>query len=431
MTKAEILACLSKRHAKIVASPYTLGKSNLDAIERTIEALDSPYSFYAVLSAEERAQVRAQWQALAPQQRDARKKSRSKLRTAPELPPEVLKFFGSSECLPHRPRAANDYTQGIQRVSWKKAQGLRSVELNPPAHIYWLVFDCDHSEHERWKTAGLPEPAFITINPQNGHHHVVYRLSTPVCRSECARARPLAYLRAVEKAMRVALGGDRGYARLLTKNPLHPAWMTIRPQVMPSYSLAQLAATVDLKNTDEEPGTKKGRTSRQFAESLSTTAEGGRNRALFDAVRHRPATEKDIRSYAERCNAMLPEPLPASEVIGIAKSIERYETRGTRSKSESEAFRSQQAARGRLGGRPRTTGISQPWVGEGVSKPTWYRKKASMPVSTPAAWQQQSGKRRTGRPAVTKDTQPWLAEGKTRSTWYRHEKAAKGGDEVR
>lgn len=428
MTKAQILARLSERHAQIAASPDVLDKSTREAIERTLEALDSPHSLYVVLSADERAQVRAQWQALTPHQGTAPKKSRGKLRPAPGLPPAVLAFFGSSEYLPHRPRAADDYTLGIQRMSWERAQSLRSIELNPPAYIHWLVFDCDHADHERWKSAGLPEPSFITINPGNSHHHVVYRLSAPVCRSERARAHPLEYLRAVEEAMRDALGGDPDYARLLTKNPLHPAWVTIHPQVMPSYSLAQLAATVDLKRADEKPGTKVSRSSREFAERLSTTASGGRNRALFDAVRQRPTTERNIRDYAERCNAMFPTPLPLSEVISIAKSIERYEISKRGNKATSEALRSRQAARGRLGGRPRTTGISQPWEGDGVSRSTWYRKKASVPVSSPAAGQQHTSKRRTGRPAATKDTQPWLGMGISRSKWYRDQKAARCGE---
>lgn len=413
MNKAEIFARLSERYAQIAASP------DCKAIERTLGALDSPYSYYVVLSDDERAQVRCEWLALAAQLGFAPKKPKPhKPRSAPALPPRVLAFFGNDECLPHRPRAADDYTLGTQRCSWLQAQGLRSIELNPPAHICWLVFDCDHTDHNRWQNAGLPQPSFITINPDNGHHHVAYRLSAPVCRSENARRHPLEYLHAVEKAMRQALGGDPNYSRVLTKNPLHPAWVTIRLQPMPAYSLAQLAATVDLKKPDDTPDAPKGRRSHQFAERLSTTASGWRNRALFDAVRQRPVIEKDIKSYAAGCNALFPQPLPASEVISIAKSIERYETRRIRSKSASDAFRSRQAARGRLGGRPQTTARSQPWLAAGVSRATWYRQQRAFP---PAADRQDPhpGAPCPGRAATIQDSRPWEALGLSRATWYR------------
>ena len=418
LNQAQILARLSERHARIAASESD--RTTRQDIQQTLDALDSKHSYYVVLSAEEREQIRTEWQALAARHgmRIAQKKTPTRsTNSAPKLPPAVLAFFGGSECLPHRPRAADDYTLGSRRVSWASAQSMRSIELNPPAHIHWLVFDCDHVDHNRWQSAGLPQPSFITINPHNGHHHVVYCLSTPVCRSERARTRPLEYLRAVQEAMRLALCGDPHYAGVLTKNPLHPAWTTLRSQPMPAYALGELAATVDLKQTGSSAPKGCGSRRARDPAGLAEVGVGGRNRALFDAVRQRPASCEGIQRYADRCNAMFPEPLPASEVIDIVASIERYES-GRTGRKAAEAFRSRQVARGRLGGRPQTTAKSLPWLAVGVSRATWYRQqRASPPVA--ARQDPYPGASCPARVATTQDSRPWEALGISRASWYR------------
>lgn len=425
LDKAEILARLSERHRCIAASEPS--RETRQTVQRTLDALENKHSYYAVLSSQEREQVRAKWQQLAISLgvRPIRNKHRvCSKKPALELPPRVMQFFGGSECLPHRPRGADDYTLGIQRMSWERAQNLRSIEINPPAHVYWLLFDCDHADHNQWKVAGLPEPSFITVNPANGHHHVAYRLIAPVCRSENAHARPRAYLRAVQEAMRQALRGDPHYAGVLTKNPLHPAWTTICAENMPAYSLAQLHRTIDLQQASGSTSKVSKVRRNRITPSLAEVGIGGRNHALFNAVRLRPAAEQDVQAYAERCNELFHQPLPGSEVIAIANSIERYEaTRHGR--NASEAFRSTQAARGRLGGRPLRSGQCQPWLALGISRATWYRQQQrSMPTSA-------QPNKRLGRPAVTKNTQPWLARGISRAKWYREQKAAQGDSEAR
>lgn len=417
-TKAQVLARLNARHAQIAASEPN--HKARQTIQHTLDALDSQYSYYVVLSDQEKALIRSDWLALAVQMGMWIKQRKTRSQTskmASELPQRVATFFGRTDSLPIRPRATDDYKQGVQRMSWKSAQSKRSIELNPPAHIYWLLFDCDHSEYERWKNAGLPEPAFITINPSNGHHHVAYRLKMPVCRSEHARIRPLAYLRAVQEAMRLVLDGDPHYAGVLTKNPLHPAWVTIHPLQIPEYTLAQLAAAVNLQATKSSPGGRRHRHANTEV-SLTDVGVGGRNRALFDAVRLRPRSDIDIQDYADSCNALLQQPLTSSEVTGIVKSIERYESCRTDRKA-AKAFRLRQSARGSRGGRPLTTGQSQPWVAAGVSRSTWYRRQK---VIMPTADQAHAKMQRTGRPITTKNSQPWIALGISRATWYRNQR---------
>ena len=416
MTKSEVLARLSERHARFSSSAESLSASSRSAIQRTLNALGSTHSHYVVLSSSERERARSEWKALADLLGITF--TPKKPRQAKELPTKVLDFFGTADCLPHRPRATDDYDQGSQRVSWTIAQDMRSVDLNPPSHVHWLVFDCDHTEADRWRTAGLPEPSFITLNPVNGHHHVVYRLSAPVCRSERAHAHPKDYLYAVQMALCLALGGDLSYAGTLTKNPVHSAWVTIRSNQMPLYSLGQLSATLDI-TTGYGGESKRNPRESSVGANLSEIGVGGRNRALFDAVRSRPKSALNILGYAQHCNAMFPEPLDPQEVKGIANSIERYEAK-RKSPRNAEKFRATQAVRGRLGGRPQTTKKSQPWTTEGVSRATWYRsRKALLPVSEQKTKGHSLGNGNIGRPITTKDSCPWIAAGVSRATWYR------------
>lgn len=240
-----------------------------------------------------------------------------------------------------------------------------------------------------------------------------------VCRSRHGRARPLAFLRAVQEGLRLALDADPCYAGVLTKNPLHPAWRTMHPSKMPCYSLADLAATVDLRSAR----TLKVLSARmQPPVNLAEVGVGSRNRALFDVVRHWARRNHDnltcTLDYAERCNAQLSQPLEANEVRDIATSIERYMTDPRRTNGTDKAFRARQADRGKLGGRPETTLSSQPWVAAGVCRSTWYRWQQSENVHQPPP------PRKIGRPSTTKDHQPWLAAGVSRATWYRQQKAA-------
>ncbi len=302
-------------------------------------------------------------------------------------------------------------------MSWERAQDLRLIELNPPTQIYWVTFDCDHGDYERWKTAGLLEPAFITVSRESGRHHVTYRLRAPVCRSEHAHDRPRKYLNAISEGLRQALDGDAFYVGLLTKNPLHPAWLTIRPAEMPSYTLAQLAETVDLRRA---AAPARARTWTNPAINMAEVNVGGRNRALFDQVRFwarkNPENLEGILEFGERSNAQLKQPLSFNEVKSIVSSVECYVTNPRKNGGPTghhAAFIKAQGERGKLGGRPQTTLDTQPWRAIGISRSTWYQRQTD-PLHLPKGGR--------GRPVTTKDSKPWLSEGMSRATWYRQQK---------
>ena len=413
-TKAEVVKCLGERQALIKASPFCGSKSHRESIQRTLDALDSPYSYYAVLSPEEREEVRADLMDFATCIGVKCVKRRAS-RAAQPLPSKLLEFFGDGACLPHRPRATDNPRDGTKVVSWDRAQNLRHVELNSPTHFGWLVFDCDHHDYELWQAAGLPQPSFITVNPQSGNHHVVYRLTSPVCRSSRARARPLTFFYAVYEGIREALKADACYTRGLTQNPVHSAWLVKRPITMPEYRLAELAATVDLGKASASNGAR-ARMRRET--NLGEVEVGGRNQALFDEIRawaYRNQNHlENMLEFAERSNEQLAQPLGFSEVKAIVGSIQRYLNGSHKKRSSSNDFSIIQAQRGRLGGRPRTTMNTQPWKSADISRATWYHRRKTESTHLESV--------QRGRPVTTRDTKPWLASGVSRATWYRQQK---------
>lgn len=352
----EFLEAMNDRAEKIAARfAAGLGNSRSEVVQ-VLGAIDHPASYYAFLPADVRQQIKADWFALAKRLgvRTGRcsRVSDAKVERTFKLPNEVLVFFGDASCVAHRPLAANVLAEGAYRMGWDKAAGMRYIQLNPPQMQYWLLFDCDHTDIDRWR-ASLPPPSYLAINPEHdkrpGRFHLAYQLSAPVCTSGNGREGPVRYLRAVTETMRDALGADPAYAGLMTKNPLHPYWRIVREPVLPSYSLASLVEGLELR------WPKKPSYSRDLSiQNLSEIAEGGRNRALFDHVRMWAYTNsfdsEELLNKAQECNASFDQPLPASEVLAITRSIEKYLLRRS-SKRTSPAFLERQSRRGRIGGR--------------------------------------------------------------------------------
>jgi hypothetical protein len=223
------------------------------------------------------------------------------------------------------------------------ALGAPYLQLNPPVHRSWLLLDIDRAgASHAWDDAGLPAPTYCAINRQNGHAHLGYALSAPVCTSDAARMAPLRYLAAIEYAYIEKVRADAAFTGPLAKNPLHPSWQVWEPANAPVYELGYLADFVDLPS-----------------KRLPKTPGVGRNCDLFDGLRKwaysavrkywRPGGEERwrtaVRLQAEALNTFA-VPLGAAEVAGIARSVAR---RVWRWFSPAE-FREVQAARGQRGG---------------------------------------------------------------------------------
>lgn len=223
---------------------------------------------------------------------------------------------------PHKPYCTNSLKSGL--VVRPLLQALRKpyLEINPPSLVTWLTFDIDRDNAAfAWQDVfGLKIPHLATINPENGHAHLSYRIIS-VCRSDAGRLAPLRLMAALQYTYTLTLGADPGYAGLITKNPLHPHWgLLIWRDLSKPYSLGEMAENVDLQSPPKRP---------EVATGL------GRNCAVFDSARvwaykavrnyWRPGGLPDwkeaVKTQCEGINGLFPTPLPDSEIRATAKSI--------------------------------------------------------------------------------------------------------------
>lgn len=261
--------------------------------------------------------------------------------------------------LPVWPLASDELWRGIYRTPRMQAMRRRYVEANPQAWSNLLVVDVDHPDAalRALSTIGShPMPNAIVENPRNGHAHAVWALHEPVTRTEYAHRKPLAYAAAVTEGLRRAVGGDKGYSGLMTKNPMHVDWSPVWLQDT-TYDLDTLRH--DLGQHMPPPGWT--RTRRKNPVGL------GRNCSIFETartwayreVRHHfgdsPGLLRAIGSRVHELNSEFTEPLGASEARAIGNSIHRWITTQSRMWRDGPAvyeatFIAIQSARGRKGG---------------------------------------------------------------------------------
>ena len=278
------------------------------------------------------------------------------------------------EKLPHKPYCSDDLGHGVIIRPKKTAIQKPYIQHNPPCLVTSLVFDIDRSDaYFAWSDVNLPEPTWIAKNPENCHAHIGYMLATPVCTTHRARQNVIEYLAKIEQAYSLALGADRGYSGLITKNPCHTAWENHIFGVEP-YELNYLADFVELT---------------ELKTDLREVSGLGRNCMMFDTVRywaykeiraHRGSTfDIWLRKVLEQCqnaNGAFIEPLPYSEVKATAKSIARYCWK--KDGYHYQEFIDRQSRKGAIGGQKSKGGgrpsLGEPWIEMGISRRTWFRK---------------------------------------------------------
>jgi len=195
------------------------------------------------------------------------------------------------------------------------------IQPNHPQFIKWLCFDIDdpnalfayHDNH-------LPRPQFTARNPSNGHAHYCYRLTLPVPMWGNAHSKPIEYLQAIYRALALAMGADLSYGGNLIKNPfssLHEIYIT---GAKPSYTLEELAQSLDLTKPAEL--------------TADNDDHFGRNCATFHHTRHKayPIADKlnekellrQVLAIAQEFNAKFDNPMLPNETYHIARSITRF-----------------------------------------------------------------------------------------------------------
>lgn len=262
-----------------------------------------------------------------------------------------LDLFEDRERWPRKPYCSDDKTARNIR-SLASAIKRPYIQANPPHIRIWSIYDVDRPGGAiAWEDAGLPPPSWAAANRANAHAHLVWGLVAPVLvESPDLRQGPLRYLCAVEAAFRERLQADQGYSGLITKNPSHPLWRTLRgPQV--AYELRDLAEWVELPKF----------LPRRRPEEIGL----GRNVTVFDwlrryAYRHIRYYKGDVRNFvrwqnhlngkALERNGDLQNPMDGREVWHIAKSVAKWTWRSFDLEASDAKFSALQAHRGRLGG---------------------------------------------------------------------------------
>ena len=262
-----------------------------------------------------------------------------------------LDLFDNAARWPRKPYCSDDKSARFIR-SLAAAIRRPYIQANPPYMRIWSIYDVDRAGGAlAWEAAGLPPPSWAAANRENGHAHLVWGLTAPVLvDSPDMRQAPLRYLCAVEAAFREGLQADQGYVGLITKNPAHPLWRTLRgPQ--DAYEIGELAEWVDLK--------------KHIPKRNPDEVGIGRNVTVFDhlrkyAYKHIRHYKIDVRNFvlwqthlnnrALERNGDLAVPMDGREVWHIAKSVSKWTWRSFDIAASDARFSALQAHRGRQGG---------------------------------------------------------------------------------
>jgi hypothetical protein len=277
---------------------------------------------------------------------------------------EQLNLF--QERLPTKPWCSNDLSAyGLKIRNQAHALKHTHIQYNPPPAVAWLVFDIDRPGAQNdWYDQGLPPPAWISTNPENGHCHIAYGIKTPVTRTNSARIEPLRLLAAIEKAYRVELGGDPRFTSFITKNPLHKHWITWTPVIGGGvYELNELAEYVDL-SVKADKRTREEKQSAEYGLSRNVTMFDDLRFWAYSSVREfwsaggydRWLTAVEAKAQGINENQFPNNPLPLSEVVATGKSVAKWVWRNITPTSFRDYVNAThtpeiQSKRGKIGGK--------------------------------------------------------------------------------
>lgn len=265
---------------------------------------------------------------------------------------------------PRKPYCTDDLEAGLRVRSLLHALKKPYIQANPPHLRVWSIFDIDRPGAAlAWEDAGLPPPSWTAVNKENGHAHSVWGLRAPVLVEACRhvkgremRTEPLRYLCAIESMFRIGLRADNGFSGLITKNPIHPLWRTLRGPRL-AYDLSELGEYL--------PGLEQ-----HFPKKKVEQIGLGRNVTLFDELRQ--WAYKAVRQYqgeggltgwnawmsaansrALVYNGDFQTPLHFREVWHIAKSVAKWTWKRFDVVASDEKFAKLQEHRGKLGAAKR------------------------------------------------------------------------------
>ena len=257
------------------------------------------------------------------------------------------------------------------RVSPARAWSFPEVQYaNAGSSYAALVFDCDSPERMGLGICDLPPSNWAARRIANGHAHPAWTLAKPVHRYPSARVAPLNYAAKIAEYFAHALGADPNYNGILAHNPAPKYrdgefvtdWGRSK-----AYELDELASIIPF---GWEPPTVR-------------QTGIGRNVDLFEAgmtwAGRRANQHLPMLPALMAVNQEFAHPLPLSELQVMARSIEKYRARWAARGWHCPRWIARQSIRGKASGRARRAGSNEqrrPWEAEGISRRTWYRRRA-------------------------------------------------------
>jgi hypothetical protein len=311
----------------------------------------------------------------------------------------------------------------------------RFIAVNDATEIRWIAIDMDRpkghvspwSVRTWWRECGVTEPHVIVINPETGNGKYLYTLAAPVTTlKNNGRPRVVAYLEAVKRGLTERLKADKAYRGGTVRNPLFEGHEAVWSDAK-AYTLADIAEGL----TVEEMALPRTGT------AVPTAFSEGRNSAIFDSTRffayanverfksdggtEAMWTEKLI-VLAHATNEDFSLPLATKEVETISRKV-ALKTFRHRKSSKRKPENQVKAAKAKSLKRRAVVALAKAEIG--TASPRHVRVKAlseALKISSSQAKKLTSKPRKEYEKNSLSQLKPWVAEGVSRRTWYRRQK---------
>jgi len=286
---------------------------------------------------------------------------------------QQLKLF--KEHLPKKSRSCDNFDVDNKVRYITEAIKKRYIQPNDFNSIQWLVFDIDYPicPDSLRNDYLVPDPTLFVSNPENGHAHLFYLLKTAVHKNSHSSQKAIQFAAAIEFGLATKLDADMGYVGLLAKNALHADWRVLHT-VPKAYELQELADSVDTTLLNKP---LKERLNYGLSRNCSMFEEVSRwsYRAIRQGFPNYEQWYRAVLSRAEMLNQQLERPMSYNEYKHIVKSIAKW----THDKFSKQGFAEWQSNNGKRSGVARRKGSAaelKPWVEQGISRATYYRRKS-------------------------------------------------------
>lgn len=351
--------------------------------ERSVKLYDKEKQFISACTPKKKPKAKAKAEAVA--------KPATQVGLGEEKWPEDC--LAIARRFPSRPYVTNNLALGLTVRPLVQAFAFSYIQYNSPVSDHLLIIDYDAPAsvpiHEQWQLSGLGQPLYIASNADGMKGHIAWALKTPVATCDAAKLKPLQYLARIEEGYRLAMDGDKAFSGLITKNPIHERWST-------TWHSAQLHTLDELAECVSISRYTSGKTKAQKAAEAVTPTGLGRKVLSFEIGRQwaysavsdywdlgQEAWSEAVRCQIESINDGFESPLQSSHIKSVAKSIAGWVWKRFTPLTKHQLVLAThtpevQAIRGRMSGKARRVGSAEeasPWLAEGISRETWYRRK--------------------------------------------------------